>query len=84
MKLKPGLGIPGGATRGRLGEAVADLEEVHRITALRAEARRNLIGDPHRPITEGMDRLLVPMPAAVAEANSCRPATSTPPRRVAP
>ena len=31
------------------------MEEVHRISALGAKARRDLIGDPHRPITEGMD-----------------------------
>ena len=39
LKLKPGLGIPGSATLGRLGEVIADREEVHRITALHAEAR---------------------------------------------
>jgi hypothetical protein len=55
LKLKPALGIPGSATPGRLGEVVADMEEVHRITALSAEARRDLVGDPHRPVAEGMD-----------------------------
>ena len=31
------------------------MEEVHRLTALGAKARGDLIGDPHRPIAEGMD-----------------------------
>ena len=60
------------------------MEEGHRVTAVGAEARRDLIGDPHRAIAKGVDKLLVPMPAAIAQASNCRLATSTPPPKVAP
>ena len=61
------------------------MEEVHCVTALSAEARRDLIGDPHRAVAEGMDLAV----GAHARRDGtgqqgCRPATSTPPRRVAP
>ena len=43
------------------------MEEVHRITPLGAEARRDLIGDPHRPIAEGMDLGVRPISANIAD-----------------
>ena len=55
LDLHPRLGVVGRATLRRVSEVIADMEEVHRITPLGAEARRDLVGDPHRPIAKGMD-----------------------------
>jgi hypothetical protein len=62
----------------RIGEIIADMKEGHRIKALAAAARCDLIGDPRRPIAEGMD-LAVGTPARRDGTGQQLPAR--PPRR---
>ncbi len=55
LDLQPSPWVVGRTTLGRLGEIITDMETVHRVRALGAEARRDLIGDPERAIAESMD-----------------------------